>query len=60
MIENGVIGKNNYVYSVPIGMLKLVLETINISRKQDSNSSSESIKKSKKGFISKLRHLFRI
>lgn len=56
MIENGVMEKNNYVYSVPIGMLKLVLETINISRKQDSNSSSESIKKSKKGFISKLRH----
>ena len=48
--------KNNYVYSIPMGMLKLVLETITISRKQDSNSSDESIKKRKKGIMSKLKH----
>ncbi|NLZ48664.1 MAG: cell division protein FtsA [Clostridiales bacterium] len=55
-IENDVMEKNNYVYSIPMGMLKLVLETITISRKQDSNSSDESIKKRKKGIMSKLKH----
>lgn len=56
LIENDVMEKNNYVYSVPMGMLKLVLETINISRKQDSSSSKESTKKRKKGIMSKLKH----
>lgn len=56
LIENDIMEKNNYVYSVPMGMLKLVLETINFSKKQDSSSSKESTKKSKKGIMSKLKH----
>jgi cell division protein FtsA len=56
-IENNIMEKNNYIYSIPVGMLKLVLETINTNRKQNSNSSTdESKKKRKKGIMSKIKH----
>lgn len=57
VIENNMLGAGNVIYSVPVGMLKVVIDTIKVEKADESNSSKGNDKKSNKGFIGKLRRI---
>jgi cell division protein FtsA len=55
-IENNMIGAGSSIYSVPVGMLKVVLDSIKINRNKEPISSKENNRKSSKSIIGRLKH----
>ena len=54
-IENNMLGAANSIYSVPVGMLMVVIDTIRISKSNESNSSKQNDRKKNKGIMGKLK-----
>ncbi|WP_163215876.1 cell division protein FtsA [Clostridium thermarum] len=57
IIENNMMGAGNWIYSVPVGMLKVILDSIKIVRNEASVPSEGNGKKSKKSIFGRLKNL---
>jgi cell division protein FtsA len=54
-IENNMMGAGNSIYSVPVGMLRVVIDTIRIKSNKDSDSLKKKNRRSNKGIVGKLK-----
>ena len=54
-IENNMMGAASSIYSVPVGMLKVVIDTIRISKINESDSVKQKSGKRSKGIVGKLK-----